>query len=157
MCMVKARAVYMEPSLFIWIARTFLKPFVVDGLKFFQKEVGWSRQWNHSNPLSHPHSHTHNRTLSKIQYTASQWYLDPVGYSIILELCHISHLWPFALPGSVLNVCTLSLNMWKASHSLAHGFSDLKIGLTGWACLTVKCLMCDKFQNIRGICLACHF
>ncbi len=35
--MDEAWVVFMQPSLFIWIARAFLKPFVVNDLKMFER------------------------------------------------------------------------------------------------------------------------
>jgi len=37
MLMAQTWVGFMEPGLFIWIARTFLKPFVVDNLKLFER------------------------------------------------------------------------------------------------------------------------
>lgn len=51
----------MEPSLFIWIARAFLKHFVVDNLKMFAKgfaEVASGTTVIHFNTHIATHTHT---------------------------------------------------------------------------------------------------
>lgn len=65
--MERTWVVFMEPSLFIWIARAFLKPFVVDNSKMFEKgfaEVASGTTVIHFN--THIATHTHRHTLSVI-------------------------------------------------------------------------------------------
>lgn len=65
----------MEPSLFIWIAKAFLKPFVVDNLKMFEKgfaEVANGTTVIHFNThiatrISHTHGLTHKCITAVLQ------------------------------------------------------------------------------------------
>lgn len=57
----------MQPSLFIWIARAFLKPFVVDNLKMFEKgfaEVASGTTVIHFNTHIATHAGTHSHRCS---------------------------------------------------------------------------------------------
>lgn len=58
--MDEAWVVFMESSLFIWIARTFLKPFVVGNLKMFERGFAGDASGTAVIHSQHPHSHTHS-------------------------------------------------------------------------------------------------
>ena len=70
MCMdKKSWVVFVQPSLFIWIAGAFLKPFVVDNLEMFENgfgEVASGTTVIHFYTHIATHTHIHTHTLSQI-------------------------------------------------------------------------------------------
>lgn len=61
---MKPWVIFMQPSLFIWIARAFLKPFVVDDLKMFERgfaEVASGTTVIYFNTHIATHTGTHSR------------------------------------------------------------------------------------------------
>ena len=64
MRMDKAWVVFMEPSLFIWIARAFLKTFVASNLEMFEK--GFAEVASGTTVI-HFNTHIATRTQSHIQ------------------------------------------------------------------------------------------
>lgn len=103
--MDKAWVVFMEPSLFIWIARTFLKPFVVDNLKMFEKgfaEVASGTTVIHFNTHIATHTATHSHRYNR------QCYSD---IRALLSYATVSHQ---------SRVTSLTFDLWPSSH-----FQDL--------------------------------
>lgn len=116
-----AWVVFMEPRLFIWIARTLLKSFVVDKLKLRETERERERLWQccpRGTTVIHFNSHTPSDTLPQIIGSVTVAFLALACYSMVSQQPCSPLCWPVAL----VFVSGLSWASIKLSTPFLHGF-----------------------------------